>query len=382
MEPVTFPEVNRTLVRPAAMAETECGSLPVYADGHQTISCWRLTWGDRLRLLRTGRLWLGVLGGVTQPPVWMSSVVPFVRTPSERRKAEREDQRSVSLGAVLFVLGGLLFALLVASRAHAQTPAIAPSPVPLIEENVRPVTEVLVPVPEPKPSPGMNEYPDSVSVTVAAITTMTGDVDTKVTPEGFVETDIGLGIGRVKARMGITSQPGATVDLSQPTSFYGAEFGVGLARVLFQWGDSRMAVQAEGGGTTRLPQTPAALDRVAKYWGVGAAFSHKTIGQLTLLVGQDESVGDSAIATQPDGTQIQYRVGRGTQLMAYGYVNVPTTSGIVQIVGDATINLGTVDPLQVGTNPPRRDIVRLGVAVDLATAMAKLRNGNAATPPQ
>lgn len=250
---------------------------------------------------------------------------------------------------------------------------------PLIEENPVPTVEPC-PCPSPIPPP-MNQYPDSVSVTVAAMVTMTGDVDTKVTPEGFVDTDIGLGIGRVKARLGILSQPGASIDLGQPQSYYGAEFGVGLARVLFQWGDTRMALQVEGGGITRLPKTPEALDRVAKYYGIGASFSHKSIGNLTLLFGQDESVGDSVVVPQADGTTLTYRAGRGFQLMAYGFVNVPLTAGIVEIVGEATINLDKPDPLVLGTGV-RRDIVRLGVATDLATAFAKLRDRNSSTPPQ
>lgn len=51
MSPVHFPQVNRTFVSPGAEA------LPAHASAGIVTSCWRLTWRERLRLLRTGRLW-------------------------------------------------------------------------------------------------------------------------------------------------------------------------------------------------------------------------------------------------------------------------------------------------------------------------------------
>lgn len=43
--------------------------LPAYTDHEQTISCWRLTWRERLRVLWSGRLWLRQLnfGRALQP---------------------------------------------------------------------------------------------------------------------------------------------------------------------------------------------------------------------------------------------------------------------------------------------------------------------------
>lgn len=35
------------------------------------MSCWRLTWKERIKALLFGKVWLGVLSGFTQPPVWM-----------------------------------------------------------------------------------------------------------------------------------------------------------------------------------------------------------------------------------------------------------------------------------------------------------------------
>ncbi len=72
MTPTNFKEANRTLNKPESMTDEECSSLRVFTDGRQCISCWRMTWKERLEALLFGRLWLSVLSGRTQPPVWVS----------------------------------------------------------------------------------------------------------------------------------------------------------------------------------------------------------------------------------------------------------------------------------------------------------------------
>ena len=71
MTPAKFKESNRTLRKPDSMTEEECSSLDVYTDRTQCISCWRLSLRERLRAVIFGRIWLGVLSGGTQPPVWL-----------------------------------------------------------------------------------------------------------------------------------------------------------------------------------------------------------------------------------------------------------------------------------------------------------------------
>lgn len=70
--PVHFPEANVNLLKPANMTDEECGSLWVHRDGHTCISCWKLGWRQRLAVLLHGTIWLGVLSGRSQPPVWLS----------------------------------------------------------------------------------------------------------------------------------------------------------------------------------------------------------------------------------------------------------------------------------------------------------------------
>ena len=45
--------------------------LYIYTDGQQCMSCWKLSLMDRLKALFFGKVWLCVLGGKTQPPVWI-----------------------------------------------------------------------------------------------------------------------------------------------------------------------------------------------------------------------------------------------------------------------------------------------------------------------
>lgn len=76
MRPVEFTE--QTTVLHANPNQTEIdgqavGKLPIFTDGNQVISCWGLSWRERLSALWHGRIWLGVHSGQTQPPVWMSA---------------------------------------------------------------------------------------------------------------------------------------------------------------------------------------------------------------------------------------------------------------------------------------------------------------------
>ena len=54
MKPIEFEQQTCVL----AKDQPQYQPLPVYDDGEQMISCWSLTWWERLSLLLTGRLWL------------------------------------------------------------------------------------------------------------------------------------------------------------------------------------------------------------------------------------------------------------------------------------------------------------------------------------
>lgn len=73
MKPKKFNEANRCLSKPKNMTDEECSSLWVYNDGEQSISCWKLTFLDRVKLLFHGNVWFSVRFGESQPPVWLKA---------------------------------------------------------------------------------------------------------------------------------------------------------------------------------------------------------------------------------------------------------------------------------------------------------------------
>ena len=81
MKPIDFAQSTKVLQRPSTMAESECQSLPVWNDGKQCVSCWKATFKERLNILLTGKVWLGVLSGKTQPPVFVAGERVFQKTP-------------------------------------------------------------------------------------------------------------------------------------------------------------------------------------------------------------------------------------------------------------------------------------------------------------
>lgn len=72
MKPLKFKEATIELKKPQSMTDEECGSLWIYqSEKGECISCWSISFWQRLKFLFHGRLWLGVLSGKTQPPVWL-----------------------------------------------------------------------------------------------------------------------------------------------------------------------------------------------------------------------------------------------------------------------------------------------------------------------
>lgn len=85
MKPSEFSQANGTLLGgPGAVCQgVEIGvaDLPVYRNGEEVISCWKLSWRDRFRILLNGCLWLRVLAPRTHAPVCLQSEHPFEAIP-------------------------------------------------------------------------------------------------------------------------------------------------------------------------------------------------------------------------------------------------------------------------------------------------------------
>lgn len=72
MKPIQFKQATIELQRPISMTDEECASLPICRTEEGTcISCWKANFWQRIKFLFHGKIWLGVVSGHTQPPVWL-----------------------------------------------------------------------------------------------------------------------------------------------------------------------------------------------------------------------------------------------------------------------------------------------------------------------
>lgn len=85
MKPIDFPQSTKVLQKPSTMSDNECSSLHVWNDGKQCVSCWKPTFKERMNILFGGKVWLGVLSGKTQPPVFVSGEMVFEKASLKAR---------------------------------------------------------------------------------------------------------------------------------------------------------------------------------------------------------------------------------------------------------------------------------------------------------
>lgn len=69
MKPIVFESMNKILCRPKDVTDEECKPLYVYTDGVVCISCWKMSWKEKLECFIFGKIWLHIRSGDTQPPV-------------------------------------------------------------------------------------------------------------------------------------------------------------------------------------------------------------------------------------------------------------------------------------------------------------------------
>ncbi len=76
MRPVDFEQSNRTLNPPEGI-DYECDSIRIWSDNKQCVSCWTGTWFERLSFLFSGKIWIRVASGSSQPPMALATFPPF-----------------------------------------------------------------------------------------------------------------------------------------------------------------------------------------------------------------------------------------------------------------------------------------------------------------
>jgi hypothetical protein len=71
MKPTPFKhQTNELQAHPDGHGGYNVSALPVWTDGHQVVSCWKMSIRERISALIFGRVWLAVLSGKTSPPVY------------------------------------------------------------------------------------------------------------------------------------------------------------------------------------------------------------------------------------------------------------------------------------------------------------------------
>lgn len=229
--------------------------------------------------------------------------------------------------------------------------------------------------PSPTPAPlfspaAANGDPFQVSVTVGGLVTFGSEAPAEVTPTAYIEAEgplvVGeLPLGRIGARVGLSTAPGESLDLSDPATFQAGDVGLWAGRVIGRRvtkdaagvpeQDITTTALVEWGFSSRLAKGDAEpKDRLTRHYGAGLRFQERFAGAaLTVLYGRDEAAGDR---------------GWG-QWIAYATLPIPATKGTIVLVADATLSVGPAS-----TEAFQRDIFRAGVVADLAQIVREIRD--------
>jgi len=80
MKPTTFKHQTSELQpNPKGHGNHEVVGLPIWTNGEQVVSCWKMSMRERIAALIYGRAWLVVLSGSTQPPVYVQASKHYLR---------------------------------------------------------------------------------------------------------------------------------------------------------------------------------------------------------------------------------------------------------------------------------------------------------------
>lgn len=71
--PIKFKGFNSELKAPSGMDELSCSTLPVFKNGVNCVSCWKLTEEEIQEIIKTKRIFVSLWSGVTQPPIYVGS---------------------------------------------------------------------------------------------------------------------------------------------------------------------------------------------------------------------------------------------------------------------------------------------------------------------
>ena len=110
MKPIEFKYANWRLDPPEGKKYSEnvtgIDPLPVWTDGEQCVSCWKMTARERLAALLFGRVWVAVLSGSTQPPIYIEASRAYLK---DARPRGRCYLRGLTLLGIFNTVCGCLF---------------------------------------------------------------------------------------------------------------------------------------------------------------------------------------------------------------------------------------------------------------------------------
>lgn len=77
MKPINFKQSTKVLQKPGTLSDSECGTLPVWCDGKQCVSCWKPSFKERINILFGGKVWLGVMSAFYVGLAW-GALIGFI----------------------------------------------------------------------------------------------------------------------------------------------------------------------------------------------------------------------------------------------------------------------------------------------------------------
>lgn len=102
MKPLKFKEAQTELKKPSNMTDEECSSLWVFRDGTQCVSLWTTSFWQRVKFLFHGKIWVGIVSGETQPPIWLDCQKQIFNYEKKRRVTKVVAKVLASLTFLLF----------------------------------------------------------------------------------------------------------------------------------------------------------------------------------------------------------------------------------------------------------------------------------------
>ena len=101
LTPVDFAEANCDL-QPLLRAKN-CEGMRVFSDGEACISCWKMSFRQRLHALIYGRIWLSVKSGPSMPGTWLSCEKSCFAKGKSARRRKTSDGSAVAFAVIAIV---------------------------------------------------------------------------------------------------------------------------------------------------------------------------------------------------------------------------------------------------------------------------------------